>query len=103
MQHLPSLELQNLNQNNLDDSFISSDALSKLKWRARRGLLENDVILSKFFAQYQQLTITQADALTQLCNLTDNELLDLIFKKTTLPEAIDTPDVQEILQLLQDL
>jgi succinate dehydrogenase flavin-adding protein (antitoxin of CptAB toxin-antitoxin module) len=35
--------------------------LSKLKWRARRGLLENDIILTKFFNRYDN-TLTTDDA-----------------------------------------
>ena len=41
--------------------------LSKLKWRCRRGLLENDLFIERFFKQYEAaLTVDQAQAMTDL-------------------------------------
>ena len=57
---------------------IDERALSKLKWRCRRGLLENDLFIERFFARHEdQLTIGQAEALTRLMDLSDNDLLDV--------------------------
>ncbi|HLO93585.1 MAG TPA: succinate dehydrogenase assembly factor 2, partial [Burkholderiaceae bacterium] len=33
----------------LTDALIDERALSKLKWRCRRGLLENDLFIERFF------------------------------------------------------
>ena len=53
---------------------IDERALSKLKWRCRRGLLENDLFIERFFARHEdQLTIGQAEALTRLMDLSDND------------------------------
>ena len=48
-------------------------------WRARRGLLENDIILKRFFSKYQKdLSEGEWLALEKLLDKTDNELLDII-------------------------
>ncbi len=90
-------------------ALIDGMALSKLKWRARRGLLENDIILSKFFAQYEySLTLEQAQGLEQLLDLSDNDLLDLILKNKPIDQAneqvnLNHPNVLDIIQKLQDI
>ena len=57
---------------------LGERALSKLKWRCRRGLLENDLFIERFFARYEAtLTVTQAQALGALMELSDHDLLDL--------------------------
>ena len=33
---------------------IDSGTLSRLRWSARRGLLENDLIIERFFNRYAQ-------------------------------------------------
>jgi hypothetical protein len=34
------------------DKALNERALSKLRWRSRRGLLENDLFIQKFFKTY---------------------------------------------------
>ena len=52
--------------------------LSKLKWRCRRGLLENDLFIERFFRQFEStLTVRQSQGLNALMDLSDNDLLDL--------------------------
>ncbi len=85
------------------NNIIDTNSLSKLKWRARRGMLENDIVLTKFFNKYEKtLTINQAYSLEQLLDLSDNDLLDLILQKTnTRPEWQNNNDILDILQKLQ--
>lgn len=53
--------------------------LRRLRWRARRGLLENDIVLERFFdARPGGLTEDEIRGLDVLLDLTDPELLDLI-------------------------
>ena len=87
------------------DNKIDTNALSKLKWRARRGMLENDIVLTKFFNKYEKtLTTNQAYSLEQLLDLSDNDLLDLILKRTkTKPEWQTNTDILDILQKLQEV
>jgi antitoxin CptB len=75
---------------------------ARLKWRARRGLLENDLMLTRYF-QAHELSMTDADvtAMDALLSLTDNELLDL-FLARKLPEGeLNTPDVCKVLAQIQ--
>ena len=63
---------------------IDARALSKLRWRCRRGLLENDLFIERFFARHADtLSARQADALGLLMELSDNDLLDLLLGRTS--------------------
>ena len=66
----------------MPDALLDERALSKLRWRCRRGLLENDLLIEKFFASYEAtLTVRQAQGLTDLMDLSDNDLLDLLLRR----------------------
>ena len=53
--------------------------LRRLRWRARRGLLENDLLLGRFLDRYgTTLDAAQKAALLKLLELPDTELLDLL-------------------------
>ena len=70
-----------------DDALLDARALSKLRWRCRRGLLENDLFIEQFFARHASgLTVRQAEALGVLMDLPDNDLLDLLLCRTS-PEG----------------
>ena len=80
------------------------DALQRrrLRWRARRGLLENDIVLTRFLDRHEaELEGSQVHALGQLLDLTDNELLDLLLARAELPVAIDNPDTRALLSQLR--
>ena len=48
-------------------SLADAARVSRIKWGCRRGLLENDLIIQKFFQQHEaSLTNDQADALMLL-------------------------------------
>ncbi len=85
---------------------ISERALSKLKWRCRRGLLENDIFIERFFRRHgNSLTNGQAAALSELMDLSDNDLLDLCLSRRSLSQvqiALDREDVLEVLNLLKE-
>ena len=84
------------------DQLLGERALSKLKWRCRRGLLENDLLIERFFGRHEAgLTVRQADALNQLMELADNDLLDLLLRRTELEGAIDTIDLRRVLEMLR--
>ena len=55
----------------------------RLRWRARRGLLENDLVLTRFLDAHEA-ALSDADVagLDRLLDLSDNELLDLILART---------------------
>jgi len=86
---------------NPDDS-ISVRALSKLKWRCRRGLLENDLFIARFFDRHEsRLTFGQAHALEKLMDLADNDLLDLLMRRKEPEAELATPPVIALLALMR--
>jgi len=75
---------------------------SRLRWRARRGLLENDLILTRFLnAHEQDLTDDEVDALTRLLDLADNPLLDLLLGRNEPSGELDLPHVHALLAKLR--
>lgn len=58
---------------------LSNAELYRLKSDARRGLLENDLILQRFFERYgAQLSADEGKVLSQIFALEDNDLMDLL-------------------------
>jgi len=90
----------------LDDQPVDERTLSKLRWRCRRGLLENDLFIERFFNRHEaDLTIGQARALGDLMALSDNDLLDVHLARQSLGQVepvLDRPDVQEVLSMLRE-
>ena len=84
------------------DQPLGERALSKLKWRCRRGLLENDLLIERFFDRHQaSLTVGQGEALHRLMDLPDNDLLDLLLRRKEPEGEMNRSDVREILGLLR--
>ena len=73
------------------DELLGERELSKLRWRCRRGLLENDLLIEKFFNRHEgTLTVSQGKGMGDLMELSDNDLLDLLLQRKEpgeLPEA----------------
>ena len=86
------------------NSPIDERALSNLRWRCRRGLLENDLFIERFFNRYaSQLTNGQADALAELMDLSDNDLLDLLLGRKSEVQGVVLGDAcREVLALLRN-
>jgi antitoxin CptB len=91
-------------QTSAADARIDERALSKLRWRCRRGLLENDLFIERFFARYaDQITERQATAITVLMDLSDNDLLDLLLgRKSDVPDVVLDNDCRKVLALLRN-
>lgn len=95
-----------------DGELLDERSLSKLRWRCRRGLLENDLLIEKFFARHETtLTVGQAKGLNDLMELSDNDLLDLLLRRKQ-PEQLEEADSRasastfaglEVLELLRPL
>jgi len=84
------------------EELIDDRALSKLRWRCRRGLLENDLLIERFFDRYAAaLTVRQARALGELMELADNDLLDLLLRRRDPAGEQDRPDLREVLEMLR--
>jgi antitoxin CptB len=84
---------------------ITAADRSRLLWRCRRGMLENDLLIERFFkTRGDQITVSQANALSALMDLTDNELLDVNLGRKPIGEIrpeLDTADVHALISLLQ--
>jgi antitoxin CptB len=77
-------------------------AVGRLKWRCRRGLLENDLFIERFFARHADtLTQRQASAMESLMALADNDLLDLLLRRTEPRDDLARPEVVELLELMR--
>ncbi|MBL0423208.1 succinate dehydrogenase assembly factor 2 [Ramlibacter sp. AW1] len=85
------------------DALLGERELSKLRWRCRRGLLENDLFIERFFQRHESsLTQRQADGLSRLMDLPDNDLLDLLLRRTEPQAGLDDAPVREVLALLRN-
>lgn len=79
-----------------DDVLLDERAMSKLKWRCRRGLLENDLLIERFFQRHEAtLTVRQAKGLNDLMDLSDNDLLDLLLQRKE-PSGLAEPEAQTV-------
>ena len=85
------------------DALLDTRALSKLHWLCRRGLLENDLFIERFFARHESgLTVRQAQALGVVMDLSDNDLLDLLLRRKQPAAPLDTPEVVALLERMRN-
>jgi antitoxin CptB len=76
--------------------------LKRLRWRARRGLLENDLLLGRFLDRHgRTLDAAQNQVLLKLLELPDSELLDLLLGRTEPVPPLDGPDVRTLLDRMR--
>ena len=84
-----------------DEAPLDERSLSKLRWRCRRGLLENDLLIERFFERHAaSLTVGQARGLAALMELADNDLLDLLLRRK---EAVGVELAEETRKVLEQL
>ncbi len=77
----------------MDDS-----EFKRLRWRCRRGLLENDLVLERFLELYgSRLSQKEVEAFGKLLDCCDNELWDLVNRRS---EPAD-PDLVGVVELLR--
>ena len=77
---------------------LDQATLNRLKWRCRRGLLENDLFIERFFQRHEAtLSSSQASGLQALMELADNDLLDLLLARREPEAALDCADVRMVL------
>ena len=94
----------------MTDDLLDERSLSKLRWRCRRGLLENDLLIEKFFLRFEAtLNVRQAKGLNDLMDLSDNDLLDLLLRRKepdqlselSAKASASTPEALEVLSMLR--
>ncbi len=87
----------------MKDELLDERGLSKLRWRCRRGLLENDLFIEKFFNRHaQSLTLKQANGMNELMDLADNDLLDLLLRRREPAGETTTAEAREVLEMLRN-
>jgi antitoxin CptB len=75
---------------------------ARLRWRSRRGLLENDLILTRFLDSHETgMTDDEVDAFTRLMELPDNELMDLLMARKEPEGEVDMPHVHLLIGRLR--
>jgi antitoxin CptB len=86
----------------MEETLLDERSLSKLRWRCRRGLLENDLLIARFFEKYaSSLTVKQAEALGALMDLADNDLMDLLLRRREATGELDRDEVRKVLEMLR--
>ena len=75
---------------------------ARLRWRARRGLLENDLIITEFLDKHEsQLADKDVAALSLLFEMGDNDLLDVLLARRELFGEYDTPELRRLVLLMR--
>lgn len=73
-------------------------ALKRLRWRCRRGLLENDLVLERFLELYgSRLSEKEVEAFGKLLDYGDNELWDLVSRR----REPGNPELAGVVELLR--
>src|SRR5271169_5679787 len=71
---------------------VSRVELNRLRWRCRRGMLENDLILARFLdTRGEGISAQEIAALDRLLELSDNELWDLLSSRQEFADPAVTP------------
>lgn len=84
------------------DQLLSERERDLLRWRSRRGLVENDLFIEHFFTTYgSQLTQRHAAGLSALMELSDNDLMDLFLRRKEPEGDLDTAEVHEVLAMVR--
>ncbi len=74
----------------------------RLRWRARRGLLENDIVLGRFLDVHQDLLGEEEVAgLERLLDCGDKELFELIRGHGEPGQGLDDPATRRVLAMLR--
>lgn len=76
----------------------------RLAWRCRRGLLELDIVLQRFVAQYYEgLSVAELSAFDTMLALPDNEFWALVSSENAQPINLETLAVINKIKPLQHL
>ena len=71
---------------------LDQERWNRIVWRCRRGMLENDIVLTRFLeAKGRAMTEEEVTMLDRLLDLTDNDLWDLIAGRREPEDAAVAP------------
>jgi len=84
------------------DQKPDADVLRRLRWRCRRGLLENDIFIDRFFERHgDSLTTSLVQGLLELMDLSDNDLLDLFLARKEPEGDLANAEVMQVLSMMR--
>jgi len=99
---LPESQATGLNVPGQGASAIDPARVRRLRWRARRGLLENDLVLERFFERHEaELDEALVAGLDVLLELPDNQLLDLVLDRVRPEGSALTDAATRVLEMLR--
>ena len=76
---------------------LNQERLNRIRWRSRRGMLENDLVLTRFLdGKGVLLTEAEVAMLDRLLDLSDNELWDLIAGRREPADATVVPLLEQL-------
>jgi antitoxin CptB len=79
------------------DDALSAVELGRLRWRCRRGMLENDLVLGAFLERRgAAIRRDEALLLSRLLDLADNDLWDVFCGRRDAPDPSTRPMVDEL-------
>ena len=77
-------------------------SVDRLRYTSRRGLLENDLFIEKFFARHGAvLELRHAQGFNALMDLSDPDLLDLLLRRREPEGELNTAQVREVLEMIR--
>ena len=79
------------------EATLAGTELNRLRWRCRRGLLENDLLIERLFTRPTPITQAEAAGLSALMDVADNDLLDLFLGRRQPEAALNRPEVHQVL------
>ena len=78
---------------------MTGEALNRLRWRCRRGLLENDLVLERFLAAHGAgLEGERLSAFETLLDYADDELWGIVSGRSECPD----PALGEVVGMLRN-
>jgi antitoxin CptB len=76
---------------------LSHERLNRIRWRSRRGMLENDLVLTRFLdGKGALLTEAEVAMLDRLLDLSDGDLWDLIAGRREPLDATVAPLLEQL-------
>ena len=76
---------------------VDQATLNRLRWRCRRGMLENDLILTRFLdSRGNQITEAELAALESILQLNDNDLWEVLSGRQEPADAAVMPLLERL-------
>jgi antitoxin CptB len=72
-------------------------ALNRLRWRCRRGMLENDLVLTRFLdSRGERITEAELAALESMLEMSDNDLWEMLSGRQEPADAALVPLLERL-------